>query len=111
MHRHTLHTFSLQVGYDTAVRLLDPRYYGGTAHAVLDALLPLRLNGTVFLVAGRLESPSSGEGRFLAFDADLAPCVPAPLRGLFVGISETEFREDVSSSQIRAATHAKGTLA
>ena len=93
------HSPFFQVGYDTAVRLLAPRYYaGGTPAAVVDALLPLRLIGTVFLVAGRVEPG----GRFQSFETDLRPLVPPSLNGLFIGIPEEAFREDVSSTQLRA---------
>lgn len=93
----------MQVGYDTAARLLAPRYYaGGTPEAVIEALLPLRLSGTLFVVAGRVDAG----GRFLTYDADLRPSVPAALTGLFVGIPEEDFREDVSSTQLRAAAAA-----
>ena len=45
-------------------------------------------------------------GRFLTYDADLRPRVPPLLAGLFLGIPEADFREDVSSTQIRAAAAA-----
>lgn len=81
------------VGSDTAVRVLDPRFYEGEAdkmHASLDAV---RDRGCRFLVAGR---DHNGGYRSLA---DIA--VPECHRDLFEAIPESEFREDVSSTQIR----------
>lgn len=51
------------VGYDTAIRLVMPKYYGGRTRMLLQ-LAALRHRGCQFLVAGRL-----GEsGRFLTLD-------------------------------------------
>ncbi|MGQ9925727.1 MAG: hypothetical protein ACUVS4_02545 [Chloroflexaceae bacterium] len=81
------------VGYDTAARLIAPRYYGGEAgmHAALEAI---RAAGCSFLVAGRLV-----EGAFHTL-ADLP--VPSDLADLFTPIPETLFRADISSTELRA---------
>lgn len=80
------------LGYDTAVRLVSPRYYGGEA-GMLAALGVLRDAGCRFLVAGRL-----ADGRFQTL-ADLP--IPASFAPLFAAIPEASFREDVSSSDLR----------
>ena len=123
------------IGYDTAARLVEPRYYGGDAAAMELQLLRLALGGTRFVVAGRVEgavapalppgsssSSSSGSSgsssrsmsvapspRFLTLD-DLLPAIPPLLvrSGLFVGLTEEEFREDVSSTELRAAAAVVG---
>ncbi|MBM3956645.1 MAG: hypothetical protein FJ313_01160 [Gemmatimonadetes bacterium] len=90
------------VGYDTAVRLFEPRFYPppdpaaglGTADPVLAALDRIRRNGCSFVVAGRLVG-----GRFRTL-ADLA--VPAGYEDLFTAIPESAFRSDVSSTHIRS---------
>ena len=88
------------VGHDTAVRLVMPKYYGGEA-GMLRAFAAIRERGCSFLVAGRLaaagDDDATGARRFLTLaDVD----VPAPLRDLFEEIPG--FREDVSSTEIRA---------
>ncbi|MFL5804500.1 MAG: hypothetical protein ACJ8CR_22490 [Roseiflexaceae bacterium] len=81
------------IGYDTAQRLIDPRYYGGEAGRDA-ALESIRDHGCRFLVAGRVVG-----GVFHTLD-DIA--IPAGLRDLFIALPESTFRADLSSSQIRA---------
>lgn len=81
------------LGYDTAARLVAPRYYGGEA-GMLAALAALREAGCSFLVAGRLV-----EGQFRTL-SDLP--VPASFSPLFTAIPASHFRADVSSSELRA---------
>lgn len=83
------------VGYDTALRLLDPAYHGGRA-ARDAALVAIARTGCRVAVAGRLHD---GAFRTLA-DLPLAD-VPAAARGLFVDV--VGFRVDVSSTLLRAA--------
>lgn len=91
------------VGYDTAIRILNPKYYGGVG-PMLDALVQIAKNGCSFLVGGRRESPMSGE--FLSFD----PCdAPDGFSSIFQSIPEHLFREDVSSTQLRDAAQGKDT--
>jgi hypothetical protein len=82
------------LGYDTAARLVAPRYYGGEAGMVA-ALAALRDAGCSFLVAGRV-----ADGRFHTL-ADLP--VPASFATLFTPIPEASFRADVSSTELRKA--------
>ena len=80
------------LGYDTAVRLVDPRYYGGeTARDA--ALSTIRARGCRFLVAGRVQ-----DGAFQTLD-EIA--IPVDARDLFTGLPEQAFRVDLSSSAIR----------
>ena len=156
------------IGYDTAARLIDPKYYGNDEAVMERALWRIAARGSVFVVAGRaaaaFSSPSlssslvsnthtSGSssstgsssgggvstatavlsplststnstapsctnaaragmlaGPFLTLD-DLIPRMPRSLRdsGLFVGLTEAEFRDDVSSTALRAAAAAAAT--
>ena len=78
------------VGVDTIVRIAEPRYYDGprgleTAISVLGACR--------FLVFGRLA------GR--EFDTLGSIALPDSLRALCDGVSETDFRADVSSTDLR----------
>ena len=78
------------VGFDTAVRVIDPRYYGDAA-ARDAALRELADLGARFLVGGRL----CGDGAFRQWAGDHPH--------LFEVIPEAEFRVDLSSTQLRAA--------
>jgi len=98
------------VGYDTAERLFDERFYPAPAadpdaprDPVLAALDRIRRNDCTFAVAGRLL-----DGRFRTL-SDLD--VPPGCERMFTEIPETAFREDISSSGIRAArpAHAEGS--
>ncbi len=86
------------IGADTMTRLIDPKYYGGSAAEMVSALVEIRSLGCSFLVAGR-----SVDGRFTTVrDVDY----PAFLSDLFREIPESAFREDVSSTEIRAGVQA-----
>ncbi len=81
------------IGFDTATRLVSPRYYAGGPAAMLAALEHIRQHGCHFLVAGRLV-----DGHFCTL-ADVP--VPAGYEGLFEAISPEIFRTDISSSELR----------
>ena len=83
------------IGWDTAVRLVAPRYYGGEESAMLTALAEIWAAGCRFLVAGRQE-----EGTFRTL-ADVP--VPQGFHPLFRVVPESLFRADVSSTALRLA--------
>ena len=86
------------LGWDTAVRLVDPRYYGGSRARMLMALEEMGQLGCSFLVAGRLD-----DGTFRTMDdVDF----PDGVRHLFSSIPESRFRSDASSTELRMADHA-----
>lgn len=82
------------VGWDTAVRLVDPRYYGGEEPAMLTALAEMWASGSRFLVGGRHYN-----GSFKTLE-DIA--LPQGFYPLFQGIPESDFRADVSSTALRS---------
>ena len=84
------------IGWDTAVRLVAPRYYGGSSSDMLTALAEIWAAGCKFLVAGR-----DDDGVFRTL-ADVP--VPEGFKPLFQEISESQFREDISSTALRAET-------
>jgi hypothetical protein len=85
------------VGHDTALRILDPRYYGG-AGARDDALAELEALGTRFLIFGRVDD----SGQFRDFEpADFDHPVAGFLGRSAQAVPETSFRVDVSSTQVR----------
>lgn len=83
------------VGADTLRRIGEPRYYGGNADHRDAAIAAIAERGCRFLVFGR-----KVEGRFCTL-AELAG-LPATLRQLCDEVPESEFRDDVSSSELRA---------
>lgn len=93
-HRHS----TFVVGYDTAIRLVMPKYYNNSETEMAVEFDRLRQLGCSFLVAGRLEG-----GRFLDMEH---VSVPPPLQGLFAGIPEAAFRVDISSTELRQRSQA-----
>ena len=83
------------IGWDTAVRLVDPRYYGGEVSRMLDALRGIRSRGCRFLVAGR-----AVDGVFHSLD-DVA--IPAGFEDMLTPVPESVFRRDQSSTELRLA--------
>ena len=84
------------VGFDTAERIIQPRYYGDSQTNMLAALDELRQRGNRFLVAGRLDD----DGLFHELP-ELA--LPVGYETLFEAIPARLFRHDISSTEIRAA--------
>jgi hypothetical protein len=82
------------VGADTALRILDPRFYGHSEERLLAALAHFGRQGCHFLVAGRVDAGGS-------FQTLGHLTVPDPLRDLFFEIPEAAFRRDISSTQLR----------
>lgn len=84
------------IGWDTATRLIQPRYYGDSETVMLTALAEVWGSGCRFAVAGRIDG--AGMFRTLA-DVNL----PAGFHPLFSDIPESAFRSDLSSTAIRDA--------
>ena len=90
------------IGYDTAVRLFDDRYYppyepetdpDDTGSATLAAMSEIRRNGCAFVVAGRI----TDAGFKTVNDLD----VPDGYGALLQEIPKDAFREDISSTELR----------
>lgn len=80
------------VGIDTVIRIADPGYYGGEA-GLVNAIDVISKNQCRFLVFGRVRS-----GKFQTLkNMDL----PAKLISLCQEVTETEYRNDSSSTAIR----------
>jgi hypothetical protein len=86
------------IGWDTAVRLVEPRYYGNDEFEMLRALDEIRTLDCRFLVAGRRDGDV-----FRTLD-DVQ--VPSGFESLFASIPESEFRCDVSSTDLRMGSGA-----
>jgi hypothetical protein len=84
------------LGYDTAVRLVDPRYYQGRGGRE-EALSAMRTQGCRFLVAAR---PMKGEGIRTLDDV----AVPMDFADMFIELPRSEFLLDLSSTELRQST-------
>lgn len=85
-------TFAL--GTDTMSRIAEPRFYAGSAARMQDAFARLAAQGTRFLVFGR-----RSQQRFVELaDLDL----PTELAELCQAVPAEQFRNDLSSSAMRA---------
>lgn len=87
------------IGYDTAARILDPRFYNSSEVEMKTSLEAIGSLGCNFLVAGRLTDSGYQSINELP--------IPGEFQDLFVPIPEKQFREDVSSSDIRNAAKAE----
>eukprot|EP00898_Chlorokybus_atmophyticus_P003070 jgi/Chlat1/3764/Chrsp259S03906 len=81
------------VGVDTAARLVQPKFYGDSEAGMIKALADLYKLNCRFLVAGR-----QVEGKFLELK-DIT--IPPGFDFMFKDIPATDFREDISSTEIR----------
>jgi hypothetical protein len=81
------------LGWDTAVRVIDPKYYGGEPGRDA-ALRKLLESGSRLVVAGRVDA----RGAFRVWDGGGLAAEFAPL---FVALAEADFRADVSSTELR----------
>ena len=81
------------VGIDTLRRVAAPRYYRGSEAACAKAIEEIASRGCRFLVFGR----SIGGSFIRLSDLDL----PAPLASICREVGEAQFRQDISSTEIR----------
>jgi hypothetical protein len=88
------------IGFDTYIRLMDSRYYpdhvAGAVPSVENSLDLIHENGCRFVVAGRIDDHSQFRGLH-----DIEFEVPERFRSMFTELSETQFRSDLSSNEIR----------
>jgi nicotinamide mononucleotide (NMN) deamidase PncC len=85
------------VGADTAERIVQPRFYGGSEEQLAQAMNRIRERGCRFLVAGRVNP----KGDYVHLD-NLD--IPEPYRDLFASIPAERFRVDLCSTQLRNAS-------
>ncbi len=83
------------IGFDTAERILHPRYYQNSQKALHAALAEIAAQGCSFMVAGRKD-------RMGVFRNGEQLNVPEPFRTLFKTIPADAFRKDISSTELRA---------
>jgi nicotinamide mononucleotide (NMN) deamidase PncC len=82
------------VGADTIARIADEKYYDGDHKRRDSAIASIAASGCRFLVFGRAVN-----GQF-RLPSDLR--LPSQLRGLCEEVNESEFRQDICSTELRA---------
>ncbi|MFK7805803.1 MAG: hypothetical protein AB8G95_29505 [Anaerolineae bacterium] len=82
------------VGFDTAERILMPKYYDNSEADMLAALAEIKALGCHFLVAGR-------KGKDGVYDPPEALQAPSSFADLFMPIPDGLFRRDISSTELR----------
>ena len=85
------------VGFDTAERILDPKYYGEDVRNRDQVLQNLHAKNVKFLVAGRV----AAERSLAEFRTSSQLTVSHDFKEMFVELPETCFRIDTSSTAIR----------
>jgi hypothetical protein len=92
------------IGFDTAVRLFDDRFYPpydavadteGLGSATAVALEGIRREGCRFAVGGRIGQ----DGRFHTLSEIV---IPPRFTDMFIEVPERDFRADISSTELRA---------
>jgi hypothetical protein len=83
------------IGWDTAERLVQPRYYRDSVTEMRAALREMHETGAHFVVGGRAEGSA-----FRTLD-DIA--LPEGFASMFSGLPEHRFRIDISSTELRTS--------
>ncbi|CAH1423990.1 unnamed protein product [Lactuca virosa] len=87
------------IGADTAARLINPKYYGGSYENMIETLVGCKRTGCTFLVGGR-----NMDGVFKVLE-DFK--IPDELKDMFISIPVDRFRMDISSTEIRKGLELK----
>jgi hypothetical protein len=83
------------IGTDTMVRILNPKYYGGSKDAMLKAVRNMK--GVHFCVGGRLQQAGDSD-KFVTGEEELAD-LPRDVQDMFSLLKD--FRVDISSTELR----------
>jgi hypothetical protein len=84
------------IGTDTMVRILNPKYYGGSKDAMLKAVRDMK--GVHFCVGGRLQQQAEDCDKFVTGEEELAD-LPWDVQDMFSLVND--FRVDISSTELR----------
>lgn len=83
----------LIVGVDTAIRVLDTKYYEDSAERMIEAMREIESCGCYFIVGGR----AKGEEWIDMSHVN----IPPQIRHMFIPIKPEDFRVDISSTDLR----------
>lgn len=89
--------WSFVIGSDTMVRVLNPKYYNNDHEQMLAAQ---RSMGADFVVGGRLEQ--KGDTTKFVTGEEALKDLPEDVKNIFVLLDESDFRVDISSTELRA---------
>lgn len=89
------------IGADTAVRIVDKKYYNDDEHEMVTTLYQIAERGCRFIVAGRFDDKQ--EHRYISANEVLSRHIPRVFLDIFWALEEEDFRVDLSSSAIRKA--------
>jgi hypothetical protein len=97
--------WSFIIGTDTMVRILNPKYYDNDQDKMLESV---RSMGVDFVVGGRLDqsADSTSKQKFVTGEEELKG-LPHDIQNMFLLLDESDFRVDVSSTELRAAASSK----
>ncbi|KAG2385634.1 hypothetical protein C9374_003449 [Naegleria lovaniensis] len=84
------------IGSDTAIRIVDTKYYKNSEEEMIKALMVFKQHNCVFLVGGRLDQKDKTSQKFITM-SDIN--VPKGFEDIFIEIPE--FRVDISSTELR----------
>jgi len=107
------------IGADTLARLTNPKYYVSNAssttsnedltssYSLVAALTTIKDKGCNFIVGGRKGHDNDFDTLSSVFSRsdNIAKHLPQSLLGIFKGLTEDEFRLDLSSTEIRNLNH------
>lgn len=93
------------IGADTAVRLVDKKYYKDDEHRIVLTLQRIADCGGSFIVAGRFDDKVSHS--FISAESVLEHHIPQVFRHLFVPLTEQDYRNDISSTKLRQQAASK----
>jgi DNA-binding transcriptional MocR family regulator len=93
-------TVNFVIGTDTLVRILNPKYYGDNESNMIEALKAM--TGAHFIVGGRLEqNMETSNPMFVSGENELKGLPDSLADEMFTIMTESEFRVDLSSTEIR----------
>jgi hypothetical protein len=91
--------WSFIIGTDTMIRILDPKYYDHDEEKMIGSLRNMNIK---FVVGGRKidQTTAVATQEFVTGEESLQG-LPQDVQDMFIPLDETEFRVDVSSTEIR----------
>jgi nicotinic acid mononucleotide adenylyltransferase len=99
MNNHNNNRWSFVIGTDTMVRMLNPKYYNHDYEQMLQAQRSMGVN---FVVGGRLDQTNPNKDKFISGKDALPEGLPQDVQEMFILLEESDFRVDISSTELRA---------
>lgn len=93
------HRMAWIIGTDTLLRILDAKYYQDSPEKMHEALQGMKRQGAHFVVGGRL--PQKGDSQTFVTGEPEVKALPLQLQDMFTLLKEQDFRQDISSTELR----------